>query len=551
MDLDAASTDLAAFEGHGGTPAEALHLADASSPARRSLLRFLTCGSVDDGKSTLIGRLLYDAGAVPSDHLAALARDSRRFGTVPGQLDFALLLDGLAAEREQGITIDVAHRYFSTPRRAFIVADTPGHEQYTRNMATGASTAELAVILLDAQAGILPQTRRHSCIVSMLGVRHVVLAVNKMDLVGFDHGRFEALAAEYRALAASLGIASVVCVPLCARDGDNVARQSARMPWYRGPTLLRHLEAVEAGEPARAAAAFRMPVQWVNRPDHSFRGYAGTVSAGTIRPGDAVVVLPGGARSTVGRIVTADGDLPEVGPEMAITLTLADERDVSRGDVIAAAGDAEVGPRRHIQARLLWMADAPLLPGGEYLLQLGTATAAARVDALHHAIDIHDFAPRPREQLLTNEIGLVDLSLDRPVAAARYDADRGLGGFILIHRLSNQTAAIGFVQDFPPEAEDEAVEEAVPASVGAAPAEGGRAAADLHWRSLAKAISWRAPGSIGTFAFTWMLTGRPEIATGIAAIEVMTKIGLYYLHERAWDWISWGKRRTRPVGHGL
>src|SRR4051812_20105947 len=445
MDLDAASTDLATSEEHGGAPAEVLHPADVSSQAQRSLLRFLTCGSVDDGKSTLIGRLLYDTGAVPSDHLAALARDSRRFGTVPGEFDFALLLDGLAAEREQGITIDVAHRYFSTLRRAFIVADTPGHEQYTRNMATGASTAELAVILMDARAGILPQTRRHSCIVSMLGVRHVVLAVNKMDLVDFDRGRFEALAAEYRALAASLGIASVVYVPLCARDGDNVARPSARMPWYRGPTLLGHLEAVEAGEPAPAAAAFRMPIQWVNRPDHGFRGYAGT-----IRPGDAVVVLPGGARSTVERIVTADGDLPEAGPEMAVTLTLTDERDVSRGDVIAAEGDAEVGPRRCIQARLLWMVDTPLRPGGEYLLQLGTATAAARVDVLHHAIDIHGFAPRPCEQLLANEIGLVDLSLDRPVAAARYNADRGLGGFILVHRLSNQTVAIGFVQDFPP-----------------------------------------------------------------------------------------------------
>src|SRR4051794_10765253 len=236
MNLDAAFTDLAASEGHGGAPAEALHRAIASSPARRSLLRFLTCGSVDDGKSTLIGRLLYDAGAVPSDHLATLVRDSRRFGTVPGQLDFALLLDGLAAEREQGITIDVAHRYFSTPRRAFIVADTPGHEQYTRNMATGASTAELAVILLDARAGLLPQTRRHSCIIAMLGVRHVALAVNKMDLVDFDRDRFEVFAAEYRALAASLGIGSVVCIPLCARDGDNVVRSSPRMPWYRGPT---------------------------------------------------------------------------------------------------------------------------------------------------------------------------------------------------------------------------------------------------------------------------------------------------------------------------
>jgi bifunctional enzyme CysN/CysC len=308
---------------------------------------------------------------------------------------------------------------------------------------------------------------------------------------------------------------------------------------------------VEAREPARAAGAFRMPVQWVNRPDQGFRGYAGTVSSGTIRPGDAVVVLPSGARSTVGRIVTADGDLPEAGPGMAVTLTLADERDVSRGDVIAAAGDAEVGPRRRIQARLLWMADAPLRLGGEYLLQLGTATAAARIDALHHAIDIHDFALRPREQLLANEIGLVDLSLDRPVAAARYEADRELGGFILVHRLSNQTTAIGFVQDFPPEPGRDAVEDAVIADVGAAPAERSLGAADLHWRSLAKAISWRAPGSIGTFAFSWMLTGRPEIATGIAVIEVMTKIGLYYLHERAWDWISWGKRRTRPVRHGV
>ncbi len=513
-----------------GQPLAAMHDV-VPSMRQRSLLRFLTCGSVDDGKSTLIGRLLYDSAAVPTDQLAALARNSRRFGTVADGLDFALLLDGLAAEREQGITIDVAYRYFSTSRRAFIVADTPGHEQYTRNMATGASTADLAVILVDARTGILAQTRRHSFITAMLRVRHVVLAVNKMDLVGFDPTRFDTIVTEYQGLAATLGFASVVAVPLCAREGDNIARRSNRMPWYEGPTLLHHLETVEADPPSASSAPFRMPVQWVNRPDHQFRGFAGTIASGQIRRDDAIAVLPGGTRGRITRIVTGDGDVEEATAGQAVTLTLADELDVARGDVIVSASD-NIVPQRRFAAELLCMSDGGLRPGAEYLLQLGTATAGARVETLHHAIDIDSFAPRPASSLSVNEIGLADLKLDRPVVATRYAEDRELGGFILIDRMTNQTAAIGFVQELPE-----------PAPTNGKPR---RRVRDRHWRSLAKAATWRATGSLDTFLISWWLTGRPSVAGGIAGIEVFTKISLFYLHERTWDWVPWG-RRERPA----
>ncbi len=503
-------------------PASATH-AGFQPAGQRSLLRFLTCGSVDDGKSTLMGRLLYDAAAVPTDQLAALARDSRRFGTVAKGLDFALLLDGLTAEREQGITIDVSYRFFSTPRRAFIVADTPGHEQYTRNMATGASTADLAVILIDASKGILPQTRRHSFIVAMLRVRHVVLAVNKMDLIDFDRARFEAILAEYRSLAATLDFTSVIGIPLCAREGDNVAARSKRMPWYQGPSLLEHLETIDAETESVAATPFRLPVQWVNRPDHRFRGFAGTIASGAVRPGDRVTVLPGGAHSAVARVVTGDGDPREASAGEAITLTLADELDVSRGDVIVAATDA-IAPRRRLEARLLWMTDPALRPGATYLLHIGSASAGARVETLHHAIGVDDFAPRQSDGLSVNEIGLVTLSLDRPVVATRYEDNRELGGFILIDRMTNQTAAIGFVREFPAE---------TPQSR--------RGTRDRHWRSLLKAATWRGTGSLDTFLVSWLITGHPVVAGSIAGIEVFTKVGLFYLHERAWGTVRWGQ----------
>ena len=390
-----------------------------ATPAARatSLLRFFTCGSVDDGKSTLIGRLLYDTGSVFEDQLESLEKDSRKFGTQGDNLDFALLLDGLSAEREQGITIDVAYRYFSSKSRAFIVADTPGHEQYTRNMATGASTAELAIILIDARKGILPQTRRHSYIVSMLGVRDIVLAVNKMDLVDFSRGVFDRIVAAYRAEVAGLGFTSIVCIPMSARDGDNVTARSARGSWYQGPTLLEHLETATPAAADRADAPFAMPVQWVNRPNLDFRGYAGTIASGALKRGEEITVLPGARRSTVARIVTADGDLDEAAAGQAITLTLADEIDISRGDVISAASH-RLTPRRSLTARVLWMIDEPLTPGREYIIQHAATTANVRVAALHHAIDIETFAQKPVDRLAMNQIGLVSLACDKPLIEA-------------------------------------------------------------------------------------------------------------------------------------
>ena len=425
-------------------------VAGAVAAPARSLLRFFTCGSVDDGKSTLIGRMLYDTGAVFDDQLEALDRDSRKFGTHGDNLDFALLLDGLSAEREQGITIDVAYRYFSSGGRAFIVADTPGHEQYTRNMATGASTADLAVVLVDARKGVLPQTRRHSYIVSMLGVRSIVLAVNKMDLVDFSEEAFEAIVADYRAATASLHFDEIVAIPLAARDGDNVTTPSPRTPWRRGPTLLQHLEAVD---PTRAAprddAPFAMPVQWVNRPDLDFRGYAGTITAGAVSPGDAVVALPGGRRSTVARVIGPNGDVARAGSSEAATLTLADELDISRGDVIAAASH-RLAPRRRISARLLWMSEKPLGLAGDYAIQLSSATANARVAMLHERVDIETFAALHADTLATNQIGLVTLALDRPLVVAPYREAHEFGGFILIDKVTNETAALGVIDESAP-----------------------------------------------------------------------------------------------------
>ncbi|WP_375428617.1 sulfate adenylyltransferase subunit 1, partial [uncultured Sphingomonas sp.] len=342
----------------------------------KSLLRFITCGSVDDGKSTLIGRLLHDTRAVFDDQMAALEADSARVGTQGAEIDFALLVDGLAAEREQGITIDVAYRYFATARRKFIVADTPGHEQYTRNMVTGASTADLAVILVDARKGVLTQTRRHGYLVNLLGVRQIVLAVNKMDLVGWDRARFEAIVVDYAAFAEGIGAAPATAIPISGFRGDNVIGPSANMPWYDGPALLGYLETVEVD--AEAARPFRMPVQWVNRPDLDFRGFAGTVAGGSVKPGDAVRVLPSGRTTTVARVVTFDGDLEEAEEGRAVTLTLADEVDCSRGDVLAAAGDpSEVADQ--FEATIVWMDDTPMLPGRGYWLKLATQTVTAQV----------------------------------------------------------------------------------------------------------------------------------------------------------------------------
>ena len=407
----------------------------------KPLLRFITCGSVDDGKSTLIGRLLHDTQLLLDDQLAALRKDSLRHGTQNGEIDFALLVDGLAAEREQGITIDVAYRFFSTDKRKFIVADCPGHEQYTRNMATGASTADLAVVLVDARKGLLTQTRRHSYIVSLLGIRHVVLAVNKMDLVDYDPAVFDAIASGYAELAATLGIAHVQAIPLSALKGENLLSPSDAMSWYTGPSLLQALESADLAS-ADDALPMRLPVQWVNRPNQDFRGFAGTLAAGTVAPGDDVVVLPSGQRTRVQRIVTADGDLARAVAGQAITLTLADEVDVSRGDVIAAAGDPpQVADQ--FAAHLLWMGEQTLLPGRPYWLKIGARTVTAQVTDIKHKVDVNTQAELAARHLDLNEVGYCNLSLDQPIAFEAYARSRTLGGFILIDRQTNATVAAG------------------------------------------------------------------------------------------------------------
>ena len=411
----------------------------------RDLLRFLTCGSVDDGKSTLIGRLLFESKALFEDQLAALAADSRKAGTRGDDVDFALLLDGLSAEREQGITIDVAYRFFSTDRRQFIVADTPGHEQYTRNMVTGASTADLAIILVDARKGILVQTRRHSYIIALLGIRQVVLAVNKMDLVDYARATFEAIAADYRDFARSIGLAEVTAIPLSAVHGDNVVDASPRMPWYRGPTLMQHLESVEVDEQRMQKQPFRLPVQWVNRPDAEFRGFAGTIAAGVVRPGQRIRVLPSARETTVRRIVTADGDLPEAVAAQSVTLVLADEIDVSRGDILAST-DSLPQVADQFQATLVWMSDQPMLRGRNYLMKIGTRTVTATVMPLKYKVNVNTLEHVAASSLDLNEIGVVDFELDRPIAFDPYQENRDTGGFILIDRITNDTVGAGMLR---------------------------------------------------------------------------------------------------------
>jgi bifunctional enzyme CysN/CysC len=407
----------------------------------KQLLRFITCGSVDDGKSTLIGRLLHDTKLLLDDQLAALEADSRRHGTQNGQIDFALLVDGLQAEREQGITIDVAYRFFSTDQRKFIVADCPGHEQYTRNMATGASTADLAIVLVDARKGLLTQTRRHSYIVSLLGIRHVVLAVNKMDLVDHDPAVFARIADDYRALAAQLGIPDVTCIPLSALNGDNMLSRSERMPWYAGPTLLEHLETVDVSH-VRRDLGLRLPVQWVCRPDQNFRGFAGTIVSGAAKVGEEIVALPSGRRSKIARIVTGDGDLDTAITGQAVTLTLEDEIDISRGDVIAAASSpAQVADQ--FTAHVLWMGEHALLPGRPYWLKIGARTVGASVTEIKHRVDVNTQDHLAAKHLELNEVGYCNLHLDQPVAFESYADSRELGAFILIDRQTNGTVAAG------------------------------------------------------------------------------------------------------------
>jgi len=410
----------------------------------KSLLRFITCGSVDDGKSTLIGRLLYDSKMIFEDQLAALEADSKRVGTQGQEIDFALLVDGLAAEREQGITIDVAYRFFATEKRKFIVADTPGHEQYTRNMVTGASTADLAVILIDARKGVLTQTRRHSYLAHLIGIRNIVLAVNKMDLVDYSRERFEEIVDDYRKFASEIGIEAFVPMPISGFKGDNITANSPNMPWYDGPPLIRHLETVELDVTTDQAKPFRMPVQWVNRPNLDFRGFSGLIASGTVKPGDQVRILPSGKTSTVSRIVTFGGDLETAVAGQSVTLTLADEVDCSRGDVISIADNPpEVADQ--FEATVVWMADEAMLPGRPYWLKLGTQTVTASVQQPKYQVNVNTMEHLAAKTLELNAIGVANLSTDKPLIFEPYEANRTLGGFILIDKISNATVAAGML----------------------------------------------------------------------------------------------------------
>ncbi|HIG21168.1 MAG TPA: sulfate adenylyltransferase subunit CysN [Henriciella marina] len=413
------------------------------SQLKKSLLRFITCGSVDDGKSTLIGRLLYESKMIFDDQLASLKNESKKFGTQGEEIDFALLVDGLAAEREQGITIDVAYRFFSTDRRKFIVADTPGHEQYTRNMATGASTADLAIVMIDARKGVLTQTRRHSFIVSLLGIRNVVLCINKMDLVGYDQDVFDEIEADYREFAADFGFEHIQAIPVSALAGDNVVVSSENTPWYDGPPLMEYLDTVEIASDAQEKP-FRMPVQWVNRPNLDFRGFAGQVVSGTIKPGDGVRALPSGKTSKVARVVTMGADLDEVVEGQSVTITLEDEIDISRGDVICAdKSPAEVSDQ--FQTTMIWMSDSPMLPGRSYVMKIGARECQMQVTEQRHRIDVNTRAHEAAKTLGLNEIGIVNVALDREVAFDPYNANRRMGGFIVIDRMTNETVGLGLI----------------------------------------------------------------------------------------------------------
>ena len=412
----------------------------------KGLLRFMTCGSVDDGKSTLIGRLLYDSQLILDDQLASLRKESRNRQVGDEGIDFSLLVDGLVAEREQGITIDVAYRFFSTDKRKFIVADTPGHEQYTRNMVTGASTADLAVILVDARKGVLVQTRRHSYLAHLIGIRHLVLAVNKMDLVDYSQEVFDRIVADYRAFAGTIGIADFTPIPISGFKGDNITQApSVNTPWYDGPSLIEHLETVEIEGAAAQARSLRMPVQWVNRPNLDFRGFAGQIASGTVRPGDAVRVVPSGKTSTIKSIVTFDGELDEAVAGQSVTLTLADEIDCSRGDVIAAA-DAPPQAADQFEATIVWMSDEKLIPGRGYWLKLATQTVTATVAQPKYEVDVNSFEHLAAKTLGLNGIGVCEVTTDRPIVFEPYHESRELGGFILIDKLTNATVGAGLIR---------------------------------------------------------------------------------------------------------
>ena len=516
----------------------AARAADAAlpQPRQKGLLRFVACGSVDHGKSTLIGRLLYESKQLFADQLDALAADSRKFGTQDGALDFALLVDGLAAEREQKITIDVAYRFFATPRRKFIVIDAPGHEQYTANMATGASVADLALVLVSADDGLTRQSKRHVVILSMLGVRKLVLAVNKMDRVAWSQDAFDAIAERFRAFTAGLGFEDIVCIPLAANSGDNVVARSARMEWYRGPTLLEHLEQVDTARRSDHRG-FRMPVQWVSRPHADFRGYSGMIASGEARPGMAVKILPAGRVTHIARIATFDGDLARAAAGRSVTLTFADQIDASRGDVIVGLDEPATTADR-ISARIFWMSGTPFSPGRHYLLKLATTTANATIEPDVEVFDLDTGTSLAAPAIAPNAIGTGTLKLDRPIAVDRYADCKETGSFILIDPETYDTVGMGCVESIAvaPSRASEAP--------NAAPPVGGKLKrwTETHARSLAKAVSWRATGSLDTFLVAFIITRSPKIAGSVAVTEILTKILIYYLHERVWAIVPWGKR---------
>ena len=507
---------------------------------RKSLLRFVVCGSVDHGKSTLIGRLLYEAKLLFEDQLDALSASSARTGTPEGELDFSLLLDGLAAEREQKITIDVAYRFFTTSRRKFIVADAPGHEQYTRNMATGASTADLALILVNAAAGLTRQTRRHTLIVSTLGVRRLAVVVNKMDLVGWSQAEFSRIEAEFRAFAADLGFADMAFIPASARYGDNVVSRSPHMAWYRGATLLEHLEWVEIAPEADGERPFRMPIQWVNRPDADFRGYSGLIAGGEVYTGMAVQIWPSGRLAHIADIVTPAGEADLAVAGESVTLTLEEEVDASRGDLLAAGGlPPLVGDQ--LSARLVWMAQEPLSAGRPYLVKVGTCSAKAIVAPGVQVLDLDSRQARDSDRIADNEIGTCVLELDRPIAVDRYGENRVTGSFIVLDPESYDTVGIGIVEDAAARREGRRAPRA-DAADGAAGRRMPARSGETRLRSAAKALTWRAVASATAFLIALAMTDNVSVAGAVALADMIGRTILYYCHERVWSRIAWGNR---------
>jgi sulfate adenylyltransferase large subunit len=502
---------------------------------RKTLLRFIVCGSVDHGKSTLIGRLLYESKQLFEDQLDALAVDSRRFGTQQDEFDFSLLLDGLAAEREQKITIDVAYRFFETAKRKFIVIDAPGHEQYTSNMATGASVADLALVLVSAEDGVTKQTKRHALLLSMLGIRKIVLVVNKMDRANWAEKTFASIEGQFRQLAAGLGIEDVTSIPLAAKSGDNVVERSGQMPWYHGSTLLECLEdAAPQGAPRRQP--LRLPIQWVNRPNPEFRGYSGLIASGELRTGMQVKILPSGRVTRIARITTFDGDLEVATAGRSITVTFTDDLDASRGDMIVGL---EQAPRTtdRVAARVFWMGNEPVKPERNYLLKLATKTVTASIETDLKVFDLDTQQSIAADTIGQNEIGFGTLKFDRLIPVDRYADCKDTGGFVLIDPESYDTVGMGCVENVFP-IEHASSPRAVDGAAKSGPARWSKTDAP----SLTKAVSWQVIGSLVTFVVAFVVTGSAKVAGSVAIAEILTKILIYYGHERVWSWIPWGKR---------